>query len=284
MDGQWDLVISSLQDIYNANEVTAFDEDMEMKKLNFENLEDAQLEEYLEKFQEHRENIKRAHRLLETVRSNLNTVIENAAISTNNNNTSALDAANSANSAAGRLPASGESTAGSTPVPGVIPDDGSATAGPIGRTYWQSQFGPKAPIVLHAEVAYKPKKGHGDGEWFQCEVVKISSDGLKYEVVDPEPDEQGNTGKLYKCTWKDLLLIPSESTPRSKIPNYPPGTQVLARYPETTTFYPAVVMGTKRDGTCRLRFDGEEDVEKETEVPRRLVLPAPMISAFPAKK
>lgn len=266
MDGQWDLVISSLQDIYNANEVTAFDEDMEMKKLNFENLEDAQLEQYLEKFQEHRENIKRAHRLLDNVRGNLDTVIGST----------------------GPAVASGASTAGTTPTPGVVPGAASTATGDGdingGRVYWQSQFGTATPIFLGAEVAYKPKKGHGDGEWFQCEVVKISSDGIKFEVVDPEPDEQGNTGKMYKCTWKDLLLIPAETTPRSKIPNYPPGTQVLARYPETTTFYPAVVMGTKRDGTCRLRFDGEEDAEKETEVPRRLVLPAPMISAFPAKK
>jgi len=50
---------------------------------------------------------------------------------------------------------------------------------------------------------------------------------------------------------------------------------VLARYPETTTFYPAEVIGTKRDGRCRLRFEGEEEEGKETEVDRRLVLPYP---------
>lgn len=266
MDGQWDLVISSLQDIYNANEVTAFDEDMEMKKLNFENLELAQLDEYFDKFQEHKENIRRAHRLLETVRTNLATVIENTEPS---------------------------QSAADTPGPNhseeLTPGGSGAAAnavatGPLGKLYWISQFCSNEPIYLHSEVAYKPKKGNIDGEWFQCEVVKISSDGMRFEVMDPEPDEQGKTGKVFKCSWKDLLLIPPETTPRSKIPNYPPGTQVLARYPETTTFYPAVVIGNKRDGTCRLRFDGEEDAEKETEVPRRLVLPSPMISAFPTKK
>ena len=50
---------------------------------------------------------------------------------------------------------------------------------------------------------------------------------------------------------------------------------MLARYPETTTFYPAVVVGHRRDGTVRLKFDGEEEVNKETEVERRLVLPLP---------
>jgi SAGA-associated factor 29 len=57
--------------------------------------------------------------------------------------------------------------------------------------------------------------------------------------------------------------------------SYPTGTKVLARYPETTTFYPAEVVGTKRDGTCKLMFEGEEEEGKETEVERRLVLPYP---------
>lgn len=49
--------------------------------------------------------------------------------------------------------------------------------------------------------------------------------------------------------------------------------KVLARYPETTTFYPAEIMGYKKDGTCKLRFEGEEEVGKLTEVERKLVLP-----------
>lgn len=57
--------------------------------------------------------------------------------------------------------------------------------------------------------------------------------------------------------------------------NYPYGTKVLARYPETTTFYPAEVIGTKRDGRCKLKFEGEEEEGKETEVDRRLVVPYP---------
>lgn len=50
---------------------------------------------------------------------------------------------------------------------------------------------------------------------------------------------------------------------------------MLARYPDTSTFYPAIVVGHKKDGRVRLKFDGEEEVNKETEVERRLVLPTP---------
>lgn len=110
-------------------------------------------------------------------------------------------------------------------------------------------------------------------EWIQCEVTKIVSE-IKFEVRDPEPDENNNPGQTYKATWKDVILLPLKSEAASLV-NYPYGTKVLARYPETTTFYPAEVIGTKRDGRCRLRFDGEEEEGKETEVERRLVVPYP---------
>nr|3MP1_A Chain A, Maltose-binding periplasmic protein,LINKER,SAGA-associated factor 29 [synthetic construct]3MP6_A Chain A, Maltose-binding periplasmic protein,LINKER,SAGA-associated factor 29 [synthetic construct]3MP8_A Chain A, Maltose-binding periplasmic protein,LINKER,SAGA-associated factor 29 [synthetic construct] len=153
-------------------------------------------------------------------------------------------------------------------------------AAEFGSSYWTSEYNPNAPILVGSEVAYKPRRGSADGEWIQCEVLKVVADGTRFEVRDPEPDELGNSGKVYKCNRKELLLIP----PGFPTKNYPPGTKVLARYPETTTFYPAIVIGTKRDGTCRLRFDGEEEVDKETEVTRRLVLPSPTALANLARK
>jgi SAGA-associated factor 29 len=51
------------------------------------------------------------------------------------------------------------------------------------------------------------------------------------------------------------------------------GKQVLARYPDTTTFYRAEVMGAKKEA-YRLKFEGEED-DKEMEVDRRYVLDIP---------
>ncbi|KAF3083464.1 SAGA HAT/Core module component [Orbilia oligospora] len=128
-------------------------------------------------------------------------------------------------------------------------------------------------LQVGSQVAFRlPKQKGAEGEWIQCDVINIIGEGNKrrYEVQDPEPDELGKHGQqIYKAVAHQLIQIPSDSA--GLLP-YPNGKQVLARYPETTTFYKAEVIGTKRDGTCRLKFEGEEEVGKETEVERRLVL------------
>lgn len=72
-------------------------------------------------------------------------------------------------------------------------------------------------------------------------------------MQDPEPDEAGGHGTKYKALASALIPIPRES---ANLPPYPPGKQVLARYPETTTFYRAEVMGTKVCCTPRHRGGG----------------------------
>lgn len=133
---------------------------------------------------------------------------------------------------------------------------------------------PTSSLPIGAQVAFRLPKTrlNAEEEWIQCEVTKIYNDGTRYEVRDPEPDENGNPGQSYKATPKDLLPIATLPQQIVKLPPYPIGAQVLARYPETTTFYRAEVMGTKRD-KCRLKFEGEEEENKEQEVERRLVLP-----------
>lgn len=75
---------------------------------------------------------------------------------------------------------------------------------------------------------------------------------------------------MYKTTAASLIPIPNMS---GSLPSFPTGKQVLARYPDTTTFYRAEVMGAKKDA-YRLKFEGEED-DKEMEVDRRYVLDIP---------
>ena len=275
VENYWRLVISSLQDIYNANEVTQFDDDSMLKRMNFDSLPEDQLQNYLMQFEGHLENINKANGSLELAIKNLAELLEQQRLESE-------DKENQQSSSGPSTGTTSDSPTGKTDssLAGVNQIDNNG-----GRQYWISQYNSPEPIIVGSEVAYKPRKG-GDGEWFQCEVIKVHSDKIRYEVRDPEPDELGNTGKVFKCSWKELILIPTlkNASIKSKTLNYPPGTKVLARYPETTTFYPAEVIGNKRDGTCRLRFEGEEEVDKETEVPRRLVLPFPMASATPAKK
>lgn len=66
-----------------------------------------------------------------------------------------------------------------------------------------------------------------------------------------------------------LIPIPdSDAAP----PDFPVGRHVLARYPETTTFYKAEVRGLRK-GVYRLSF--EDDQNQENEVHKRFVLELP---------
>ena len=89
--------------------------------------------------------------------------------------------------------------------------------------------------------------------------------GRYYDVKDLDPDAEDKV--VYKVKSDALLLIPVEG---SSLPSFSVGKQVLARYPDTTTFYKAEVMAVKKD-VYRLRFEGEED-DKEMEVDKRFVL------------
>ncbi|KAF7714249.1 SGF29 tudor-like domain-containing protein [Penicillium ucsense] len=130
-------------------------------------------------------------------------------------------------------------------------------------------------LVVGALVVFKHNKNKQgvEGEGIQCIIKNISGDGSKkrwYDVQDPEPNENGEEGAVFRTTASSLIPIPQAGTP---LPSFPVGKQVLARYPDTTTFYKAEVMGSKKD-TYRLKFEGEED-DKEMETERRFVLEIP---------
>ncbi|KAI2012723.1 hypothetical protein LOZ39_003843 [Ophidiomyces ophidiicola] len=131
--------------------------------------------------------------------------------------------------------------------------------------------GKSGQLYVGAEVVFKQnKKQHGtEGEGIQCIIKNITGDGHKkrYDVQDPEPNEKGEQGAVYRTTAACLIPIPEIEAP---LPVFAPGKQVLARYPDTTTFYRAEVMGAKKD-VYRLKFEGEDD-DKEMDVDRRFVL------------
>ncbi|KAG5519683.1 hypothetical protein PMAC_001839 [Pneumocystis sp. 'macacae'] len=144
---------------------------------------------------------------------------------------------------------------------------------PISRAKKSRKQTTREILQVGSQVAFRqPKTRNSQGDWIQCIVTRIIGEGSKarYEVQDPEPDEHHHPGQFVTVA-SNLILIPSSSVGLRPLS---PGRQVLARYPETTTFYNAEVISTKasvfRDGTCKLRFEG--DVEKETEVERKLVL------------
>lgn len=252
MNGEWDIVISLLQDVCQANQNGSLDPQQLASPQQFETESEEMIQEILTKTNQHKENVERAQRIVGPMLDNINSLIllKQGAV---------------------ELPGSDEGAA-------AIASKNTAKrkrepTKKVGRSYYTSPYNPSEPIVPGLEVAFKLRSSSLGEEWIQCKVLKVLDHG-KFDIRDIEPDENNNPGRIYRSNWKEILLIPTLEDAKSLIA-YPFGTKVVARYPETTTFYPAEVIGTKRDGRCRLRFDGEEEVGKETEVERRLVLPYP---------
>lgn len=278
VEGYWDIIVTSLQDVCNSNESITFDNIYSDHTKNGGVGGDMSNEELLElqkKVSDHKSNLETSTRLVETCQQNLLTLIShlqkpsptmarqsrsNSSKNLENEHTNGIDKSYTVGKTTGK---NNKHTGKSVPQ--------NKKQKKSGRLFYTSKHNPLSPVVVGSEVAYKLKNRHTE-EWIQCEVTRIIGDGIKFEVRDPEPDENNNPGQTFKANYKEIILITEEAFNH---PNYTYGSKVLARYPETTTFYPAVVVGTKKDGTVKLKFDGEEEANKETEVERKLVLPFP---------
>lgn len=119
----------------------------------------------------------------------------------------------------------------------------------------------------------KPKSKDDDGEGIIAKIKEViegpGGKARRYKVQDAEPDE-GETPPIVSTTANQLLLIPPSSTGLAPLVR---GKQVIARYPDTTTFYRAEVMGTGRKEMCKLKFEGDDGHDKEVE--RKYVLDVP---------
>ncbi|GMM39246.1 Sgf29 protein [Hanseniaspora uvarum] len=163
-----------------------------------------------------------------------------------------------------------------------------------GISAYTNSYNPKSCyITIGSTVAYKPKlTSHGGSmkrkipeemsDWFQCVVLKIlNEEGTRFEIQDIEAAETGQNKDIYRCNSREIIHIPLNKEVQEKnqsLKLYPVGMRCLGRYPDTTTFYPAVVLGRQTvNGVnyCILRFDGEEEVDKETLVERQHVLILP---------
>lgn len=279
VEGHWDIIVTSLQDICNSNESTTFDNiyDVYFRNAKKLDLPAEELEKLEKQVIDHKDNIETSSRLVETCQQNLRTLVshlQKSAPPPSGRQSRSNSSKNISNKSSNGI----EERSPSSKTPGKNNKSTGKSTSPqnkkqkkVGRLYYTSKYNPLGPVVVGSEVAYKLRNRHTE-EWIQCEVTKVIGDGIKFEVRDPEPDENNNPGQTFKANYKEIILITDEAF---DYPNYTYGSKVLARYPETTTFYPAVVVGTKKDGTVKLKFDGEEEANKETEVERKLVLPFP---------
>lgn len=110
------------------------------------------------------------------------------------------------------------------------------------------------PLRAGRKVAVRQKQAGGvkgdDEEWILAKVVKmVGGDKTRYEVQDADD------GTRWTTTLKNIILLPdpeaapSVSSHPSNLQDFARGTQVLALYPDTTSFYRATVVSAPIPGT-----------------------------------
>jgi SAGA-associated factor 29 len=98
--------------------------------------------------------------------------------------------------------------------------------------------------------------------------------------MDSDPDPP-TPPQPYRASVNHLVAIPPKPA-NTTLPDLKTGKQVLALYPGTTTFYRAEVVAPwsgkeelkdQEGNMVRLRFEGEDEADREMSVERRYVLP-----------
>ncbi|TBU62334.1 SGF29 tudor-like domain-containing protein [Dichomitus squalens] len=120
-----------------------------------------------------------------------------------------------------------------------------------------------------------------DEEWILAVVTKcINQDKNRYEVQDPEPQEDGQPGQRYNTTLRAIIPLPDPNAPPDSAahlnayPEFTAGATVMALYPDTSCFYRAEVIASPKDlntgrngGTgkqppmYKLKFEDDDDQE-----------------------
>ncbi|KAF7314268.1 Saga complex component [Mycena kentingensis (nom. inval.)] len=111
--------------------------------------------------------------------------------------------------------------------------------------------------------------------WILAVVVKSMGDKYRYEVQDPEPQEDGQPGLCYYTNLKAIIPLPDPNAPDrslshvSSYPEFAVGATVMALYPDTSCFYRAEVLSNPKmqkgaqagKYLYKLKFDDDEDQE-----------------------
>ncbi|GAA5997542.1 hypothetical protein JCM5350_004040 [Sporobolomyces pararoseus] len=143
---------------------------------------------------------------------------------------------------------------------------------------------PGRAIVVRQSKQTVP--GEGPGDWIMGRIIaSIGGDKNRYAVedVDYNPNDPTPEGGKWNTTLKSIIPLPDKFDERSYPEHpYPPGTSVLALYPETTSFYPAVIdsgpfaisSGTGKnkltDRVYKIKFEDDGDAVRD--VPIELVV------------
>ncbi|GJE97193.1 SAGA-associated factor 29 family protein [Phanerochaete sordida] len=140
------------------------------------------------------------------------------------------------------------------------------------------------PLRPGRKVAFHPPSntskaadtGGKDEEWILAVVTKsINQDKNRYEVQDPEPQEDGSPGQCYNTTLRGIIPLPDITAPPDSAahlnayPEFQAGQTVMALYPDTSCFYRAEVIESPTDmardnpsaKVYKLKFEDDDDQE-----------------------
>jgi len=145
------------------------------------------------------------------------------------------------------------------------------------------------PLQEGRKVAFHPPQNSSkavdnaaagkDEEWILAVVTKcINQDKNRYEVQDPEPQEDGQPGQCYNTTLRAIIPLPDLNAPPDSAahlnayPEFNAGSTVMALYPDTSCFYRAEVVASPSDlqpagrtgaspRMYKLKFEDDDDQE-----------------------
>jgi len=127
--------------------------------------------------------------------------------------------------------------------------------------------------------------GRRSVEWILASVIQFFPEKNKYEVEDEDPGEEEDPlmKKRFLVSSKNIIFLPTKLPETwTASTEFPKGTFVLAMFPDTTSFYRAIVDQPPRKRAKHdylLIFDDEEEMEDGKPKPRT-VLPEHVV-AFP---
>lgn len=151
------------------------------------------------------------------------------------------------------------------------------------------QPGRKVAFKVPAAKNARGVEEEGGEDWILAMIKRcLESNRLKYEVQDaddaqkcafPPPCHVLTRHRMYNTTLRSIIPLPDPdaashlSSHPSNLEEYPKGFQVLALYPDTTSFYRATVLSTGKGTKERYRLAFVDDGDKVHEVSREFVVP-----------
>jgi|SaaInlStandDraft_6_1057023.scaffolds.fasta_scaffold20869_5 hypothetical protein len=136
--------------------------------------------------------------------------------------------------------------------------EAAASQGSIGGRSRRQKRGDDDPSIFKPDTIVAARVGAKADGYILATVISYNKLKGKYEVEDADPESTEDDRKRHFVPPKHVLRLPAETELIDS--EYLKGTMVLAMFPQTTTFYPAIVhsVSRKRKNTeYNLRFEGD---------------------------